>query len=477
MKFSSKHPILIYALAALLGFYTGLHPTPWLAIPLFPFIFLGWKRVLLCSAIFTALFFYQYYCYPVLDIPTSGIQGQFLFSPSSVSKTQSTFGSQWIYQGTAIVKGYKVPCQLRLPNKKGINRPIANKSYLVEGKLKPSYGYRYAIYLDQEKPWLPVSGSSSFAEWRYESKQWVKNYVKKHYRLSQTAEFLGGILTGDFEDQMVKKAFGRAGLQHILAISGFHFTILTSVLILLLRLIFPPKLALNFLLILLCSYFVFLGCGASILRAWMMSLVAIIGLLCRRTPIALNSLGFAILIILAIDPVLTQSIGFIFSFAVTASILLFYPLAYALIGKVFTARSYVRLKQMSYWDQHAYVVIALAKNVIALSIAVNLCAIPLTLYVFGKFPLISLIYNLIIPFLVSVVMFFFILGIFIPWLHPLNNILTQFTLDCVHHLPAPLHVHLRYSLDLTSLLTWMTLLSVVGIYGWTKSKNRLDFAY
>lgn len=477
MKFSSKHPILIYAVAALLGFYSGLHPTPWLTIPLIPFLFLGWKRVILCSMTFIALFFYQSYCYPAIDIPDTGIQGKFIFTPSSVSKTQSTFGSQWIYQGAAVIKKDKVPCQLRIPNKKEISRPIADKTYLIEGTLKPSYGFRYAVHLDQEKPWIPISGSTSYAEWRYRSKQWVKEYVNRRYQSLQSAEFLGGILTGDFEDQMIKKAFGRAGLQHILAISGFHFTILTSVLILLLRLVFPPKLALNMLLILLCSYFVFLGCGASILRAWMMSLISIIGLLCRRTPIALNSLGFAIFIILAIDPALTLSIGFIFSFAVTASILLFYPLAYEWINKIFSSRNYYQIKQMSYWDQHAYVVNTLAKNMIALSIAVNLCAIPLTLYFFGKFPLISLIYNLIVPFLVSVVMFLFILGIFIPWLHPLNNILTQFTLDCVHHLPAPLHMHLRYPLNLTILLTWLTLLAVVGIYGWTKTKNRFEFTY
>jgi competence protein ComEC len=132
---------------------------------------------------------------------------------------------------------------------------------------------------------------------------------------------------------------------------------------------------------------------------------------------------------------------------------------------------------MNYYDQHAYIVIALAKSVIALSLAVNICAIPLTLYFFGKFPLISLIYNLIIPFLVSLVMFFFIVGIFIPWIHPLNHALTQFTVDCVHHLPAPLHLHIRFPLDLSILICWMTLIAVVGIFGWAKTRNRLEFTY
>ncbi len=474
MKFSSKHPVFIYAAAALLGFYAAANPTPWIFIPIIPFLFLDLKRALLCGALFATFYAYSTVTTPIPSIPPSGVDGEFLFTPSSVSASRSSFRSQWNYQGTVKFEGFTLPCQVSLPKQQTTVRPPADRAYLVKGTLKPGHGYRYSLYPDKEAPWFPVEGTHTWAEWRYASKQRVKEYVSKYYPSYQSTEFLGGILTGDFEDQAVKRSFGRAGLQHILAISGFHFTILTTVVLFLLRLALPPKYALNLLLLFLCSYFVFLGLGASILRAWLMSLIAIIGLLSRQTPVALNSLGFAVLAVLLIDPHLTYSIGFVFSFSVTASILLFFPIFKELLDRVFSPKDINTLKQLNFWDQHAYVIVSAAKNVIALSLAVNVAAIPLTLYFFGKFPLISLLCNLVVPLMVSVCMLLFVLGIFVPWLHYLNRSLVSMLLDFVNQLPAPLHVHWRMTLNKPVLFCWLTAAVIVGIWGWKRTQSRLE---
>lgn len=473
MKFSSKHPALIYSSACLFGFYSAAKPSLWLCFPLLAFLFLDRSRLLLCAILFTVFFAYSSMNYPTPSIPAEGIQRQFLFTPGAVSTTRSAFGSQWVYQGTASYDQYSLPCQVRLSKNAQTTRPPADRPYIIEGTMKPGYGYTYSLYPDEAEPWVPVKGKWTAAEWRYTSKQWVKQFVAGYYP-SRSAEFLGGILTGDFEDQMIKRSFGRAGLQHILAISGFHFTILTTVLLFALRVVLPPKWALNSLLILLCSYFIFLGCGASILRAWLMSLVAIVGLLCRQTPTALNSLGFALLIILAIDPRLTFSIGFIFSFSVTASILLLFPLAQDLLDRLFPSRDIGQLRQMSSIDQHGYLIITSAKNALALALAVNASAIPLTLYFFGKFPLISLLCNLVVPFMVSVSMFLFILGLIFPWLHGMNQLLVEILLDFVNQLPTPLHVHWRMSLSLPVLLAWLTAAALLGIWGWRRTQSQVE---
>lgn len=342
MKFSCKHPILIYAAAALLGFYTGAYCSIWIIAACIPFMLLDWKRQLLCTSIFIIFFFYSSSSIPKPDSFLEYREAAYYFTPTSIALSKSTFGSQWIYQGDAMHRGKKFPCQIRVPKKKSSIRPPADCSYLICGKLKASHGFRYSIFLNKEAPWIPIKNTFSFAEYRYRSKQWVKNFVKKFYNETQAAQFLGGILTGDFEDQMIRNAFGRTGLQHILAISGFHFSIITAILLGLLRLIFPQKIALYILLLLLSSYLIFLGCSASILRAWLMSMIAIIGILWQKTPAALNSLGFAIFITLIIEPRLAFSIGFIFSFSVTASILIFYPLALNAISCIFPIEAFVK---------------------------------------------------------------------------------------------------------------------------------------
>jgi competence protein ComEC len=474
MKFSCKHPLLIYALAGLLGYYAGQFFTIWMLIPIAPFLLLDRSRLCLCIPIFFTLCLYSF-LFPVpTAMPKEGIKGSIHFSPSSIFSSRTSFGSQWIYKGSAVISEQAFPARIQLPKKNGIDRPPADCSYLIQGTIKPAYGNLYTVTFDKEDPWIPIKGSYRLAEWRYRSKQKVKKYVDNYYSDSRSAEFLGGILTGDFEDQLLKKAFGKAGLQHILAISGFHFSIITAVLMLLLRLIFPPKAALNGLILLLCSYFVFLGCGASVLRAWTMSLITIVGLLFRKASTSLNSLGLAIFIVLAVDPRLSISIGFAFSFAVTASILLFYPPASSLLDSCFPKRSYKEMKQMSWLDQHSYVAIALAKGALALSLAVNLTAIPMTLYFFGKFPLVSFIYNLIIPFLVSIVMFLFILGIFCPWIHLINSRLTEFVLNLVDNLPAPLHVHLHCQLTPAIFLSLMSSIFFFGILIWLSKENQKD---
>lgn len=131
---------------------------------------------------------------------------------------------------------------------------------------------------------------------------------------------------------------------------------------------------------------------------------------------------------------------------------------------------------MSFIDQHCYIATTFAKQVLALSLAVNAAAIPLSLFFFGKFPLASLLYNLIIPFFVSGIMFLFIAGIFIPWLHSINHLFTQITLDSVNNLPAPLHIHFYYPLELKQMICWLTISILIGV-GYRYRSNSPDFFF
>ena len=103
-----------------------------------------------------------------------------------------------------------------------------------------------------------------------------------------SANFLAGLATGEFDDHWMRQQFSRFGVQHLLAISGFHFAIIAGCLSFALRLFFPAKSCTLILLACLGGYTIFLGPQASILRAWLMSSLALIGFLIEKHPSALN---------------------------------------------------------------------------------------------------------------------------------------------------------------------------------------------
>ena len=136
--------------------------------------------------------------------------------------------------------------------------------------------------------------------------------------------------------------------------------------------------------------------------------------------------------------------GFQFSFITTAAILLLYSASDLMMRKVFKKRPLSQMVEMNELNQHAYCFLAFFRQAFALTIAVNLIALPMMLYYFQKFPLLSLGYNVFFPFLVSIAMFLLILGIlgsfaFPPLgeiIHALNDRYTQFVLNFTYNLPT-----------------------------------------
>jgi competence protein ComEC len=323
-----------------------------------------------------------------------------------------------------------------------------------------------------------VGGSWSLAERRYAAKQVVANAIDQCYRSRKSALFLTGIATGDFDDRIMTYEFSRFGLQHIMAISGFHFSIVASILSGLLRFLLPPKRSTLVMIGLLTSYFLFLGCGPSILRAWLTIQIALFGLIMQRKGSGLNALGLALLLSLLIDPLMCRSIGFQFSFLTTASILLFYgPIDHAM-QQIFYKRPLSEAIDMDVWNQHGYCLLAILRQALSLGIAVNCAALPMTLYLFQKFPLFSLLYNLFFPFLVSISMLLLILGFLVPllgaWIHTLNDWYTHCLLNFTYNLPHRLDIVLYQDVALWVLVPYLTLLLLGGIVIQHKLRTKLS---
>jgi competence protein ComEC len=118
-----------------------------------------------------------------------------------------------------------------------------------------------------------------------------------------------------------------------MAISGLHFSIIATFLGLILGLFVSRKIASVTMIILMSAYFIFLGTSPSVTRAWIAIMLALMSLLLGKRSSGLNALGIGILVVVLWDPLAMREVGFQFSFAVTAAILLWYAPCDVLLQK------------------------------------------------------------------------------------------------------------------------------------------------
>lgn len=140
-------------------------------------------------------------------------------------------------------------------------------------------------------------------------------------------QFLITTLTGDSEmftpDERL--AFSRAGIAHVLALSGLHVAIISLLLSILLwpMMIFGLwKWRRVLIVIILWVYAVITGLTPSVVRAVIMASLLTFTFVTERRPAPLNSLSFAAILILLFSPWSIYSIGFQLSFLSVLSILL-----------------------------------------------------------------------------------------------------------------------------------------------------------
>lgn len=510
--FWNRYPALLYGLCALIGFSAAFHQSWILLVPIavlmVPQVISAWNgieralpRLILSFALFVVTFFYGMHHYKFPPPSQDGFKGIAHISVSSLQTRATHFGTQWAYQG-AISHfvpdsatdnesiATNIPYSLSLPRNDLIIRPPANQDYVIHATLKQTNNGQYILKVSPHEPWQPIKGSWSLAEYRYSAKQSVKSYIANNIKNSYSASFLSGLATGEFENRIFSFEFGRFGLQHIMAISGFHFTIIAAILSLFLRFIFTKKRGSLLVIFFLSSYFVFLGCGPSIMRAWIAISIGLGSHLIEKRAYALNSLGIALLVILFIDPLSCVGIGFQFSFLTTAAILILFSGCDFLLEKVLTKRPLSQMIEMNSLNQHGYYILSIFRQGLSLSLAVNLVAMPVMLFYFQKFPWMSLLYNLFFPLLVSISMFLLIVGTFLSltfplaagWIHSFNSGFTQWILNFTFNMPTTLDVYLRVDpIPSWILICYLCVIFVIGIFikGYMeKEKEQMqDLAY
>ena len=407
------------------------------------------------------------------------IHGSGVFQIHSIKPHASPFTTGLVYDGV-LKKFYtnsqtlhSLPCRIYIDQTK--NRPLMHQNFFInKGCLEEVSPYNYVLKPEKKSPWIPLKKKNSLAEKRFLLKKKIKNsFLKQRYKDRRTLSFMEALVTGETNNRLLTFWFNTLGLSHLLSISGFHFALLCTLVLYLLKPFMPLKAARICALSLLLLYFFYLGNSPSVSRAWVGISLYVTGSLFNARPSALNMLGVAFLSALLIDPLSLFQIGFQLSYGATLGILLFFSYFEEKLRLFLPKRTFENTLALNNLDRWGYLIVAYIRNTLALSAAVLTFLLPVILFHFHRFPLISLAYNLFFPTLFSALIPLFLIALIFPPLHWIAALYAHFLLDLVEFAPKKLMFYLSVpEFSVTTLLVLFALVFSLGIKVWA-DKERL----
>jgi competence protein ComEC len=198
--------------------------------------------------------------------------------------------------------------------------------------------------------------------------------------------YMKGLVIGlqDDLDPETFQQFSQLGLTHILAISGMHVAVYVgAILYLLRRCRMTKETALSVTFMLVPVYVLLSGAGPSVIRAGLMSMIALAAARANLLKDGLNILSASALVMLVWNPYLLVNVSFQLSFLVTAGLMIYVPLADVL------------LRRLPRW----------LRSAVSVTLVAQFISFPLTIYYFNQFSFLSFVANLVlVPFITFVVL-------------------------------------------------------------------------
>ena len=217
--------------------------------------------------------------------------------------------------------------------------------------------------------------------WPAAVKRWAVSAISA--RLPEaSAALLAGLLLGERSalPPDTDEAFRRAGVYHVLAVSGFNVALLASSIFFSLALLGMPRRGTAVVAgLVLVGFALVVGGQPSVLRATVMGLLLLLGVLLDRESQVMNALALAALILLIWRPADLWEPGFQLSFAATAGIVYLAPGLTAWLTEHGWANWLAMAVAVSFGAQAAVTPLMLAHfNQLSLvGIAANLLVVPL----------------------------------------------------------------------------------------------------
>ena len=247
---------------------------------------------------------------------------------------------------------------------------LANKGDKIEFLTKPSKivannGNHFSYislhqgiyyYANARQSNIKIEGeATSFRSWLDKGCDFLVARLEKSSLERPTIDFLSSILLGDktFLSSEARETLSGAGMAHILALSGMHVAIIYFIII---WLLFPlslmghPRFRRIAAILFIWAFVLLTGSSPSTVRAAIMVTLVAGAFLLERKNSAMNSLFFAVLLILIINPFSLWDIGLQLSFLCVFAIIAFanrlnpidhkaHPMTFKIIGAVLVTLS------------------------------------------------------------------------------------------------------------------------------------------
>lgn len=298
-------------------------------------------------------------------------------------------------------KKYSCQCRIRVLDYK--NKPIyiIPYNYVVmsgmmehEDTYKNTKCFSYSEYLERQgiSCTLFAEGMENIESnpcgKRFVSRT-IYNMVKRSegifekYLKSDISAIMEGVIFGDTSKikEEYYEYFQGSGIVHIFAVSGYNIWLLYGMLSFLLCFLDDTsRIKISIIIISMMIYVVMSGCSSSVMRAFIMISVVLLGRIVKRKPDIITSLSLAAIVILLSNPLLIEDAGFQLSFVCGASIILIYP----------------KLRRLKVPVPGAL------KDPLLLNASINIGILPIIIYYFNSVPLYSIAVNIAVIPLVSI---------------------------------------------------------------------------
>ncbi|NLD60220.1 MAG: DNA internalization-related competence protein ComEC/Rec2 [Clostridiales bacterium] len=207
----------------------------------------------------------------------------------------------------------------------------------------------------------------------------------------RSADLVRALLLGDRSEMSedLRESFSRAGVSHVLSISGLHITLLAMAAMTLFRLFLPRRAAFSLAFVLILFYGVLVGMQPPVLRSILMYVALCMGQLLGRPSDGATRLSLAFLLLAAWNPLYLSDAGFVLSFSASAGMLCLSPalLRVLRVDRIPQERSLrpaaLGRKAARYFG-----------SLVAATLAAQLATLPAIVAYYGKLPVLATIANL-----------------------------------------------------------------------------------
>ncbi len=294
-----------------------------------------------------------------------------------------------------IIKDYSKKFDLSVGSIVAINGKIKNLEDLKfddfnYGRFIKSSGYKGLI----EASSYEILGVNKF----YMTINKIYTYIKDttRYLYKENSDFINSLLLGmkyDLSDDETDM-FSKTGTSHIIAMSGLHIGILSSIFILIMNKI-NKIYKLIFFSIIMFLYLIMVGSTPSLIRAILSMILSLFSYFIDRKSDSISNLSFIGIILLIINPFIIYNISFQLSFLATLSIIYFY--------KIINNR--------------------LNNSFLSITLSANILTFPLVYYYFNNISIISFLGNIVIVPFIGIIIY---ISIFSVTLFNINIFICKF---------------------------------------------------